>query len=167
MAYGGFGTFHLFASYHTLLAGNLSKSTLPFADCSGYKFFILEEKPEYVSVQDFGCFWGYLARLTCACTALYHSSTLLLPCLKLVRRSKWAHTSFDWGLQNSSNFPQIVSKVNSSDGKLHETYWSMPKSPLQAISFPIFVTLAKLQGHIPEYFHISSVTLKTHGTAHH
>ena len=155
MAHSSFGIFHLFSSCHTLLPGNLSRSTLP-------SLIVLDIN---ATSQILAVSGGYLARLTC--TALYYSSTLLLPCLKLVRRSKWACTSFDWGLHNSSNFPQIMCKVNSSDGKLHETYWSMPKSPLQAITFLHFVTLAKLQAHIPEYFHISSATLKTYGTAHH
>ena len=78
---------------------------------------------------------GYLARLTCTCTVLYHSSTLLLPCLKLVRRSNLACTSFDWGLQNSSNLSQIISSVSRSVGRPQETYWSIPKSPDQVITF--------------------------------
>ena len=147
-----------FASCHTLLAGNLSKSTLP-------SLIVLDTNPsphrknqkmslcKILTVSG-----GYLARLTCAFTALYHSSTFLLPCLKLVRRSKQACTYFDWGLQNSSNFPQNVSKVNSFDGKLHETYWSMPKSPLQQSLSSIFVTQTKLQAHILGYFYISSAT---------
>ena len=95
----------------------------------------MQEKPENVSVINLGSFWGYFARLTLACTALYHSSTLQLPCLKLGRRSNLACTSLDQGLQNSSNFPQIVSSVNWSDSKLHDTYWSIPKSPDHAIIF--------------------------------
>ena len=78
---------------------------------------------------------GYFAKLTWACTILYHSSTLLLPCPKLVSRSKWTLTSFDCGFQNSSNVPQIVSKLSSYADKHHDTYWSMPKSPLLAILF--------------------------------
>ena len=35
---------------------------------------------------------GYLARETWACTALYHSSTEQLPCLKLVSRTNLALT---------------------------------------------------------------------------
>ena len=66
---------------------------------------------------------------------LYHSSTLLLPCWKLVSKSKWALTSLDCGLQNSSNLSHIVSKYKSSLGKLQDMYWSIPKSPLQAITF--------------------------------
>ena len=74
---------------------------------------------------------GYLAKLTWACTALYHLSTLLLPCLKLVKRSNLACTLFDCGLQKSSNLSQIISSVSL----IHYTYWSMPKSPDQAITF--------------------------------
>ena len=78
---------------------------------------------------------GYFARLTWACTALYHSSTLLLPCLKLGSRSNLACPSLDWGLQNSSNLPKIVSSINWSVGKPQDTYWSMPKLPDQAMTF--------------------------------
>ena len=124
-----------FASCHTLLAGNLSKSMLP-------SLIVLEtnsaswRKNQKMSLcRILAVSGGHFARLTCVCTAFYHLSTLLLPCLNLGRRSKSACTSFDWGLQNSSNFPQIVSKVNSSDGKLQETYWSMPKYLLQAMTF--------------------------------
>ena len=124
----------LFASCHTLLAGNLSKSMLPSLMILDTNSSSCRKNQKISLCKILVVSGGYLARLTCICTALYHSSTLLLPCLRLVRRSKQAHISFDWGLQNSSNFPQIVSKVNSSDGKLQETYWSMPKSPLQAIT---------------------------------
>ena len=37
--------------------------------------------------------------------------------LKLVKRSKWALTSFTWGLQNSSKWSQSVSKLRSSLGR--------------------------------------------------
>ena len=125
----------LFTGCLTLLAGKFSKSTLP-------SFMVLDTKSP-LGKKNQSISWcrilavsgGYLARLMCSCTTLYHSSTLLLPCLKLVRRSKWALTSFDCGLQNSSNFPQIVSKLSSSADKHNDTYWSIPKSPLQAITF--------------------------------
>ena len=125
----------LFASYHTLLAGNLSKSTSPSLMVLDTNSSSHRKKQKMSLCKSLAVAVGYLARLSCTCTTLYHSSTLLLPCLKLMRRSKWALTSFDYGLQNSSHFPQIVSKVNSSAGKHHETYWSMSKSPLQAITF--------------------------------
>ena len=133
VAFSGFGALHPFCK---LACSTWRMQIYTFiTDCSWYKLLILQEKPENVSVKDLGRFLGYLARLTCACTALYLSSTLQLPCLKLMRWSKWAHTSFDWGLQNSSNFPQIVCKVNSSDSKLQDMYWSMPKSPDHVITF--------------------------------
>ena len=78
---------------------------------------------------------GYFARLTRACTQLYHSSALSDPWWKLVNKSNLACTSLDWGLQNSSNWDQIVSNSNSSFVKPHDTYWSIQKSPLQAMTF--------------------------------
>ena len=82
---------------------------------------------------------GYLARHTWAGTVLYHSSTDLLPRQKLVSRSNLAVTSFAWGLQNSSYLDQIVSKWSSSAGKHQETYWSIPKLPLCAMTFLHFL----------------------------
>ena len=76
---------------------------------------------------------GYFARVTWACTVLYQSLMLLLPCLKLVRRSNWALTPLDWGFQNSSNWSHIVSKLSSSLGMHHDIYWSIPRSQLQAV----------------------------------
>ena len=123
------------ASWHTLLAGNLSRSTLP-------SFIVLETKSSSFRKNLKMSLWstlavsgGCLARLIWACTMLYHLSTLLVPCLKLVKRSKWALTSFTLGLQNSSKHSQIASKLRSSLGKPQNTYWSMPKSPLQATTF--------------------------------
>ena len=135
MVCSGFETLYSFRSCHTLLAGNLSKSTLPSLMVLDTNSSSHKEKWKMSLQRTLAESGGYLARLTCACTALYHSSTLQLPCLKPVRRSKWAHTSFDWGLQNSSNFPKTVSKFTSSDGKLQDTYWSMLKTPEQAITF--------------------------------
>ena len=78
---------------------------------------------------------GYLAKFTCACMALYHSSTLQFPYLKLISKSKLAWTSFDCGLQYSSYIPHIVSKVSSLENRFQDTYWSIPQSLLQAITF--------------------------------
>ena len=137
----GFGTFHSFGKLSHSACWDLVQIYILITNGSGYKFFITQEKQKISLCKILAVSRGYLAKLTWAYTALYLSSTLLLPCLKLVR-SKWACTSFDCGLQNSSNFPQIVSKVNSSAGKHHETYWSMPKSLLQASNhFLAFLTL--------------------------
>ena len=78
---------------------------------------------------------GYLAKFTCACMALYHSSTLQFPWQKLVSRSNLAWTSFDCSLQYSLYFPYMISRVSSLEGKFQDTYWSMPQSPLQAMTF--------------------------------
>ena len=121
--------------HFTLLAGNLSKSTLP-------SFIILEtkssswRKKQNISLcKIFAVSGGYFVRLTCACTLLYHSSTHLDPWWKLVNKSNLAHISLDWGLQNSSNWVQIVSNCNSSLVKPQDTYCSIPKSPLHAMTF--------------------------------
>ena len=123
------------ASCLTLLSGNFSRSTL-------LSFMVLDtnssscrknQKMSWCKI--FAVSGEYLASLTWACTALYHSSTLLFPCQKLVRRSKWACTSLVCGLQNSLYFPQIVSRLRSSFYKSLGAYWSIPKFPLQAMTF--------------------------------
>ena len=82
---------------------------------------------------------GYFARLICVWMVLYHSSTLVSPYRKLVKRSNLALILLVWGLQNSSNLFHIISKHNSSWGKHHDTYWSIPKSPDQATTFLHFL----------------------------
>ena len=77
---------------------------------------------------------GYLAKFTYACMALYHSSMLKFPWWKLVSKSNLART-FDCGLQYSSYFPHMASKVSSVEGKFQDTYCSILQSPLQAITF--------------------------------
>ena len=125
----------LFASCLTLLAGNMSKSTFPSLMVLKTNSSSCRKNQKMSLCKILAVSGGYFARLTWACTTLYYSSTLLLPCLKFVRRSEWVLTSFNCGLQNSSNFPQIVSKLRSSAGKHHDTYWSLPKSQPQAITF--------------------------------
>ena len=75
-----------------------------------HKIFILKKEAKIPLWRILAVSGGYLARATWVWTELYHSSTDLFPCLKLVRRSNWALTSFDWGLQNSLNFLQICIK---------------------------------------------------------
>ena len=118
------------ASWHTLLAGNLPRFTLPSFIVleTNFSSFSNNQKISLCSIlADSG---GYLARLICAWSTLYHSSMLLVPCLKLVNKSKWALTSFAWGLQNSSKHSQIVSKLRSALDRLQDTCWPIPNSPL-------------------------------------
>ena len=77
---------------------------------------------------------GYLAKFTCTCMALYHSSMLWFPWWKLVSRLNLAQTLLDCGLQYSLYFAHMVSRVSLLEGRFQETYWSMPQSPLQAIT---------------------------------
>ena len=126
---------YFLASWSSLLAGNLSNSTLP-------SFMVFETKSsscrknQNISLcKIWAISGGYFVRLTCGCILLYHSSTLLDPWWKLLNKSNLAHTLLDWGLQNSSNPVQIVSNFNSSSVKPQDTYWSIPKSLLQAMTF--------------------------------
>ena len=82
------------------------------------------------------CFWGLFSEIDlCLHCIVPFNLHLCLHCLKIVTRSKQALTSFNCGLQNSSNFPQILSKLSASADKHQDTYWSIPKSPHQAITF--------------------------------
>ena len=144
-----------FASCLTLLAGNLSKSIL-------FSFLVLDtnsssfKKNQIISLCKILAVSGaYLARDTCACTSLYHSSTKRLPCLKFVSRSNLALSSFTCGLQKSSYLDHIVSEQRSSMGKHQEIYWSIPKSPLQAMTFLHFFdsgNIASSQSRILSHF---------------
>ena len=132
-----FGPSIFSASCLTLLAGKLIQVYIAVINCLGETFLIFQEKPKDVPVKDLGSFWGggYLAKTTWVSTALYHSSTDLFPCQKLVIKSNLALTSLNSGLQNSSNFSYMISNINSSVDKFQKTYWFMPKSPLHAITF--------------------------------
>ena len=136
MVHSCLGTFHYLDKLPHFTSQKFLKMHITIIDGLGYKFLIMQEKPKNFTMEDLCCFWGgYLARLTWACTALYYSSILLLPCQKLASRSKEVQASLVCGLQNSSYFPQIVSRLRSSFDKPKDTYWSTPKSQLEAITF--------------------------------
>ena len=135
----GLGAFHLLGKLAHLACKEPVKVHTSFIYCLGDKLLIFEKKQKISLCNILPVSGGYLARLICVWTALYHSSMLLVLCLKLVNKSKWALTSFTWGLQNSSKHSQIVSKLRSSLGRLQDTYWSIPKSPLQATNFLAFL----------------------------
>ena len=123
------------ASCHTLRAGNLSKSMLPSLMVLDMKSSSFKKNQKMSLWSNLAVSRGYLAKFTCTCTALYHSLLLQFPCLKVISKSNLAQTFFDCGLQYSSYFPYMVSKVSSSEDRFHDTYWSIPQSPLQAINF--------------------------------
>ena len=127
----------------------------------------MQEKTKDVMMQDLGHFWGVFTRLTWACTALCYSSTLLFPCQKLVSRSKWACTSLVCGLQNSSYFSQILSRLRSlfDNPRTHIGPYQNPHSK-QSLS-STFGTQVRPQAHTPGYFHTSSATSKICGREHH
>ena len=98
---------------------------------------------------------GYSARDTWAWTAFYHSLTDLFPCLKFVSRLNLALTSLVCGLQKSSYLDHVTSKLKSSVGKHHDTYWSIPKSPLNTMTFLHFSdsdNMASLQSRTFSHF---------------
>ena len=78
---------------------------------------------------------GYSHNGMCACTTLYHSSMLLLPCQKVINKLNLAWTALDCGLQKCSNLDHIVCNVTYSVGRTHEMYISSPASPDHWITF--------------------------------
>ena len=142
----------------TLLLRNLSKSMLGSlmvleTNSSSFK----EKNPENICakyLQFLVATWQGTPRL---CTALYHSSTEWLPCLKLVSRSNLALTALVYGLQKSSKFAHMTSKLRSSGGKDHDTYWSTQKSLLCVMTFLYFLesgNMASSQSNMFSHFSI-------------
>ena len=64
-------------------------------------------------------------------------------------------------------FPNLLSRLSSSLDKLQDTYWSMPKSPLQAITFCTFAAQVVLQADTPGCSHTLSSISKMCGKEHH
>ena len=119
---------NFFASWHTVLSGNLLNSTCP-------SFKVLEtNNSSFKKIQNislcriWAVSWEYLANATCVCTALYHSLTLISPCLKLVSKSNLALTSLVCGLQNSSHSSMWhsggVLPLPQAHWELPDTYWA-------------------------------------------
>ena len=121
----------IFAHWCTVLAGNLLNSTWPSFKVLERNDSSLRKNQNIYLCRIWAVSWGSLASVTCACTALYHSLTLISPCLKVISKSNLALTSLACGLQNSSNFFHMTSKVKSSLDKFQDMYWFKLKSPLQ------------------------------------
>ena len=130
---------NILASCLALLAGNFSRSMLESLIVLETHSSPLRKNQNMSLCNILAVSAGYFARLIYAWTALYHSSPLISSCLKLVKRSNLALTSLIWGLQNFTNLFHIISKHNSSWGKHHDTYWSIPKSPDQAKTLLEFI----------------------------
>ena len=90
------------------------------------------------------------------------------PCVKLVNKSNPALTSIDWGLQNSSNFSHMTSKVSSSLVKIHWHILVYPKMPTPGNNFLVFPSsLQALQAHISVCFHSFISISNIFGTDNH
>ena len=120
---------YFLASWCTLLAGNFPGPHYLHL-WSWKQIFLTQKEQKYVPVQDLFCFrWVFCETDLC----LYIVAPFIYtfdPWQKLVNKSNLAQTLLDWGLQNSSNWDQIVSNSNSSFVKPQDTYWSISKSPL-------------------------------------
>ena len=71
------------------------------------------------------------------------------------------------GLQKSSYLDHITSKLKSSVGKHHDTYWSIPKSPLHAMTFLHFFASGNMAGSQSRIFSHFSFHLRPYATSYH
>ena len=136
-----------------LHAGNLTKSMLESLLVLETNSSSFKKNQKIFLYKILAVSGGYLARDSWACTALYHSFSEQLPCLKLVSRSNLALTSLVCGLQKSTNLANMTSKLRSSGCKHHDT--SIPKSPLHTMTFLHFLesgNMASLQSNIFSHF---------------
>ena len=100
------------------------------------KSLIFHKEPEDITVQYFSSLQRILGQVDLGFHCIVpFVNTCDCPWQKLVNRSKWALTLLDWGFQNSSNLSHIVFKLSSYLGRLDDTYWSIPKYPVHAITF--------------------------------
>ena len=143
---------YFLANWNTLLAGNLSKLTLP-------SLMVLDTKSSSFRKNQKMSLWSILAVSRGIWLSLLVSAQHCTthPCcsflvLKLVSKSNLAQTLLDCGLQYSSYFPHIVSRVSSFEDRFQDTHWSIVQSPLHAITFCTAHILGELQVCIPKYF---------------
>ena len=116
-------------------------------------------------MQDTYSFLRVLGKRHLGLYSIVHSSTEWLPHLKLVSRSNLALISLVCGLQKSSNLAHRTSKLRSSGSKHHDTYWSIPKSPLNAMNFLHFLesgNMASSQSNVFSHlsFHLRNLWYK-------
>ena len=143
---------NFFANWQTLLLENFSRSTLPSVMILDTKSSSHRKNQSMLQCNIFAVSGRYFSKFTCACTALYHSLTLLFPWWKLVNISNQACTSLDCSLQKSSNLSHIVSRFMSSldSPRIH----IHPFQSCQTTQWP-FYTFDVWGGqwvHIPKYF---------------
>ena len=114
---------------HTFAVGYCARSVLPSFIVLAIKSLLDMKNQKMFLVRIAVVSGGTYIMGMCACTTLYHSSMLLLPCQKDVNRSNLVCTAFDCGLQKSSNLDHIAHKFTSAVGRAHEMYISSPASP--------------------------------------
>ena len=112
----------------TLAAGYCSRSVLPSLMVLAINSLSVMKNQKMPLVRIAAVSLGYSHNGMCANTALYHSSMILLPCQKVVKKSNLAWTALDCGLHKSSNLDRMVCNVISSLRRFHEMYISSPAS---------------------------------------
>ena len=125
---------YFFASWYTLLAGNLSRSTVPSFIALDTNSSSCRKNQNMSLCKIFAVSGGYFARSIWAFTQLYYSSTLLTPGGSLLTSQTWLAPHWIGAcrtLQTRTRLYPILTHLLSSP----MTHWSIPKSPLQAITF--------------------------------
>ena len=158
---------YFFARWHTLLAGNLSRSTLP-------SFMVLEtnssscRKNQNMSLcKIFATSGGYFARLTCACTQFYQSSTLLTPGGSLSTSQTWLAPHWIGAcrtLQTGTRLYPILTHLLSSS-MTHIGPFKIPHSKLWPSC--IIGALGGQQVHTWVCSHILTSISRSDGTRYH
>ena len=133
----------------------------------GHKLFFLQEEPKYVKMQDVcNFFWVFGKRHLC----LYYIVPLIYRSVTLSEACKQVKSGSDFTcLRLAKVFilgPYCIQAKFFSRNH-QETYWSILKSPLQAMNFLHFFDSEALHIFSQEYFHTSASTSRTCDTSHH
>ena len=143
------------ASCLTLLAGNFWRSILEWFIVLETTLSSFRKKTEYISVQDTCSFWWVLGKrylsLNYIVLLIIRSILLSEACQQVKSGSKFIGV---W-LVKYSYLEHITSKHKFSSDKHHDTYWSIPKSLLYAMTFWHFFAscnMASLQWRIFSHF---------------
>ena len=133
------GAFHFLDKLSYFTSWKFLKIHITIIDGLGYKFLIMQEKPKDVTMQDLCCFWGAFSQIDLSVYCIIpfiHASIASPEACKQIKVG--AHFIGLW-FAEFLIFPKIVSRLRSSFYKPQDTYWCIPKSPIQAISFLQFL----------------------------
>ena len=131
----GLWSFHLLGKLVHSACRELVKVHIAIIYCFRNKVLIFQKKPEDISVKYLACLWRVFGKID---LSLYHIIPLIYTSCTLPQACQQIKVGpYFICLELAKLFKmfQIVSKLRSSLGRLQDTYWSMPKSPLQSTTF--------------------------------